>query len=360
MTDTNAVSPLNGVYAPVLRIHAWDMLSGFGGKSDFLQAWSSSEDPVGTRSIRTSARRIADFDVREALGKKGTRNFDRHTGLFVKTACNALEESGLKGGVLRAAAIINGTATGSLSSIQDFLLDTYRLEKPYFVNPAHMPNTVINCAAGQCAIWLDIKGPNATLSAGAQSFHAGLRLALRWARKGYARHFIVGAVEEITDITAKLGEIYGRETGREITIAEGVAVFVLEVVKLVDAESTDDLVLATRMSTALPGDTTAALGRLTRAILADLALPDEAIRIVATKSAAGTTGRVAEAAVADDLGAEAANATDVFGNCFSVSGAMQLALLLSALPPGGIGLAVSASRNGSLACTAVRKGAALT
>lgn len=344
-----------------LRVCGWELLNPYGDKRAWQEARATN---VTLRNRLDSAfgdkahtLTVPDFDVRVALGMKGTRTFDRHTGLFVKSAGLALAEAALDAEVLRDAAIINGTAAGSLSSILDFLLDTYRNEKPYFVNPGHMPNTVINCAAGQCAIWHGIKGANATVSAGAQSFFAAARLAARWARQGYTRHFVIGAVEEITPIVSEVFARYRARTRFPVPLAEGAATFVCEATTLEHANGNDNLLLATRLATAVPGELEASLRRLIRQTLDEANLDAADIALLCGKSPYLTScGRI-EAAVASKLCHQCVvPVTEYFGHGNSVSGAMQIALLLDKLPSGAHGLAISASRNGSLACCLVRKG----
>lgn len=344
----------------VLKVTGWELLSPFGDKAALCRALDDSPGAVPARRFAGATEEgehthvVPDFDVREQLGKKGTRAFDRHTGLFVKAASNALAESGLAGDALASSAVINGTAAGSLSSILDFLLDTYRNERPYFVNPAHMPNTVLNCAGSQCAIWHGIKGPNATVSAGAQSFFAALRMAGQWAKLGYAGQFLVGAVEEITPISADLIDSYRHRTGYLGCFAEGGAVFVCEARDRTACGEDDDLVLATQMGTDIGA--TGGFERMVLAMLRRAGVEPGQVAHVVTKSPKWTSSAATEAAVVRKLGGSHGNAYDVFGHGYSVSGAMQLALLLRTLRQGEHGVALSASRNGSIGATLVRKG----
>lgn len=344
-----------------LILHSWDLLSPYGGKADFLSAIAARKSVADMAPCATSAALaiycVADFDLRVELGKKGTRSFDRHTGMFVHCASRAIAAAGLAGTDLAGAAIVNGTAAGSLSSIQDFLLDTYRLEQPYFVNPAHMPNTVMNCAAGQCAIWHGIRGPNATVSAGSQSFQAAARMAGRWAANGRARYMLVGAVEEITPLTADLLYTYRKQAGpARGRMAEGAAVFLVEATQRDQLRAGDSAVLGTLTRTAAANDGAGALVRLADDLLARAGVAAHEVALVALKSWAGSAAERDEQRVAEHLRAPTVNAATIFGHAYSASGALQLAFLLAELPPGGIGMTVSASRNGSIACQLVRKG----
>ncbi|MCP5877146.1 hypothetical protein NL390_32295, partial [Klebsiella pneumoniae] len=63
-------------------------------------------------------------------------------------------------------ALVLGTTTGSAESMMNFTRSSLEAEKPFYVDPALMPNAVMNCAAGQCAIWHQLKGPNTTIAGG--------------------------------------------------------------------------------------------------------------------------------------------------------------------------------------------------
>ena len=346
----------------VLKVMDWELLSPFGDKNALLAALAApgQTQKMGATAATAPATHVLNvpnFEVREALGKKGTRAFDRHTGLFVKAASNAIVGSGIAPEALRAAAVINGTAAGSLSSILDFLLDTYRNERPYFVNPAHMPNTVLNCAASQCAIWHAIKGPNATVSSGSQSFMAALRMASQWARLDYAQHFLVGAVEEITPVSSDLLASFRQQTGYQGCFAEGGAAFMCQAQAHDASHSADDLILATQIGTDMA--LASGLERISKMALHQAGVLPQALSHIVTKSPAWSASARAEAILVQKLGVISSNAYEWFGHGYSVSGAMQLALLFHTLAPGAFGMAISASRNGSVGVTLVKKGSPL-
>ncbi|MEE3922501.1 hypothetical protein V2I01_41795 [Micromonospora sp. BRA006-A] len=66
--------------------------------------------------------------------------------------------------------IVTGTTAGSVKSSVDYAAETFTQQPPYLVNPALFPNTVMNCAAGQSAIWYKLHGPNATVAGGPLAF----------------------------------------------------------------------------------------------------------------------------------------------------------------------------------------------
>ena len=117
------------------------------------------------------------------LGRKGTKGMDRVTGLAVAAV-----------GPLAAGydtALVLGTS-GSVRSMMAFT----RSERPFAVDPAVIPSVVMNCAAGQCAIWNGLTGPNATIAGGRAAGLRGLSYARRLLRAGRARAVLCGAAEE--------------------------------------------------------------------------------------------------------------------------------------------------------------------
>jgi 3-oxoacyl-[acyl-carrier-protein] synthase II len=170
---------------------------------------------------------LADFDVRQRLGRKGTSSFDRATALAVVCCQEALQAAGLD---LDAAhrvrvGVALGTSLGSFKSTSDYSRETLVQDKPYLVNPVLFPNTVMNCAAGQVAIRFGLRGVNATIAGGALAFLNALRYAGNALERGYADVMLAGAVEEYTPHRAWAAEL----TGATATVAAGEAagVFVL-------------------------------------------------------------------------------------------------------------------------------------
>jgi hypothetical protein len=76
------------------------------------------------------------------------------------------------------------------------------------------------------------------------------------------------------------------------------------------------------------------------------------------ESAAGSGGHAAESDVAQRFpDARRIELATHMGNTLSTAGALQMTALLSTLPAGAVGLMISASANGSMACALVRQGA---
>ncbi len=144
------------------------------GKEAFWQ--SLREGKPGYKSITlfdTShlsahvAGEISDFDPTKYMGTKGLRSLDRSTKLLCSAARLAIDDSGFKITEENTddVGVAVGTTLGSLNSIVDFDLTTLR-EGPRYTNPALFPNTVLNSPASQVSIWNNIQGFNTTISTG--------------------------------------------------------------------------------------------------------------------------------------------------------------------------------------------------
>jgi len=119
-----------------------------------------------------NAHALVDFDVRQVLGRKGTSFLDRRSGLALVACAEAIGDSGLviNDGNRTRIGIMLGTTWGSLKAMSDYTKETLVEQRPYLVNPGLFPNTVMNCAAGQAAIWYRVRGVNATIAGGRWPF----------------------------------------------------------------------------------------------------------------------------------------------------------------------------------------------
>jgi 3-oxoacyl-[acyl-carrier-protein] synthase II len=176
-------------------ISGWSAVSPFGLASADFAAGVRRTPPAGAR-----ARPVPGFEAREVLGRKGTRSMDRLTALAVAAAGQLVtdEDGQRRAGIGPASAVVLGTGTASAQSMTDFARDTLTQAKPYDVDPARFPNTVLNCAAAQSAIWHQLRGPNTTVSAGRASGLVALNYARRLHGSGRADVVLCGAVEELS------------------------------------------------------------------------------------------------------------------------------------------------------------------
>jgi 3-oxoacyl-[acyl-carrier-protein] synthase II len=197
-------------------IVGWSVISPIGvGRQSFVDGWRAGPAgrgaPAGDGGPGPDGFAAAGFDFGALLGTKGTRTLDRMTLMVIAATAMALADQPEHAGADHSGVgLVLGTSTGSLASITDFLRDTFAQDKPYFVNPAAFPNTVMNNAAGRTAIWHGLRGLNSTVAGGHVSGLSALRYATRMIRRGYADTLLVGAVEELSETVGWAAELRGR------------------------------------------------------------------------------------------------------------------------------------------------------
>jgi 3-oxoacyl-[acyl-carrier-protein] synthase II len=166
----------------------------------------------------TQAGEIADFHPEEIIGSKGLRILDRSTKLINCAAQLALTDAHLTVNDDNSSltGVIVATTLGSLKSIMDFDKDAL-VDGPRYVNPAHFPNTVINSPASQVAIRFQIRGLNATIATGFTASLDALAYALTCMKLGRIKIALVGGVEELCQQTYlgfyKAGLLAGAKEG---------------------------------------------------------------------------------------------------------------------------------------------------
>jgi 3-oxoacyl-[acyl-carrier-protein] synthase II len=180
-----------------MDITGWSAVSPYGLDTETFAAavrarrpamgWA---DPAGPPGM--TARLVPGFDQRAVLGKKGTKGMDRLTGLAV----TAVGELLAPGSARQETALVLGTSSGSAKSMMDFTRSSLTAERPFDVDPAAIPSVVMNCAAGQCAIWHGLAGPNTTIAGDRVAGLLGLAYARRLFRAGRAETVLCGAAEE--------------------------------------------------------------------------------------------------------------------------------------------------------------------
>ncbi|CAM3751322.1 beta-ketoacyl synthase N-terminal-like domain-containing protein [Kibdelosporangium persicum] len=215
-----------------LVISAWAALSPFGVGADAFAdglrfgsvALTEIEDEQVPADVRTAGV-IPDFSPRTSLGRRGTRSMDRVTAIAVKTVGMVVEQCGP--GLMAApdrVGLTLGTGSGSVQSVIDFSRDSLTGDRPYDVDPARFPNTVMNKAAAESAIWHHVRGPNTTIAGENATGLLSLSYAARLFRSGRCDRVLVGSVEEYTPQRAWLSW----HAGFRAPLGEGAAVFVLE------------------------------------------------------------------------------------------------------------------------------------
>ena len=357
-------------------ITAWDAVSPFGmGRAAFadgLRARRPAAAPLDRATWNAAgdtACLVPDFDVRAVLGKKGTRSMDRVTGLAVTTVGRLLDGAPRNRQVATGpdAALVLGTTTGSVQSQMDFTRDSLTNEKPYFVDPACFPNAVMNCAAGQSAIWHRLKGPNTTIAGGRAAGLYALNYSRRLLDFGRAGTVLCGAVEEFSAARTWLDR-HAADPGADgapATPGEGCGLLLVE---QADPGDPDQPVLAEVLAVdlriALDGAVRPALAAcLARALRRAEVGPAE-IWAVATSEAPGPAGEQEQAAVDEVLaGAEPLRLTQagLIGDTGAAAAAFQVAGVLvqaedDPAAAGRVALVTSVDRGGAVGCALLRIG----
>lgn len=144
------------------------------------------------------AGEIRPFEPRDHLGQRNLRPVDRTGRLLLVAAQQALESSGWTSELRaeREVGLVLGTMFCSVRTIAEFDRRALQLG-PSYASPMDFANSVINAAAGQAAIWHDLRGVNSTVSAGEASGLAALGLAAGLIRDGRAAALLAGGAEEL-------------------------------------------------------------------------------------------------------------------------------------------------------------------
>jgi len=306
-----------------LAISAWSAISPYGyGRDAFADGINARVDPSVPAGPELSvpderACLVPDFDVRELLGTKGTRAMDRLSALAVCTAGQLIDDIGLES--LDDTGVVFGTTIGSAQSMMDMTRTSLQAEKPYFVQPANVPHCVMNSAAGQIAIWHQLRGPNATIAADRATGLKALHYARRLLMNGRARQVLCGAAEEYSHARSWLE--YHRRGQNQVT-GEGCAMLLLEP----EAAARRPLayLVDVRSSMCLDGDFAATMDAEVRRLLA--AHEIEAAQVWA---ATGDEPATLEKLFGDEVVNRVA-AVDLIGDTAAASSVFGVAAVLSA------------------------------
>jgi 3-oxoacyl-[acyl-carrier-protein] synthase II len=328
-----------------LVVSAWSAISPFGyGRDAFAEGVTSRRNtaaPVGSEwSVPDDlACVVPDFDPRKLLGNKGTRAMNRVSGLAVATAGKLIEDTGLESG--DHTGFVLGTTTGSAQSMMDFTRASLEGEQPFHVEPANVPSCVMNCAAGQVAIWHQLTGPNATIAAGRATGLVALNYARRLLLTGRARQVLCGVAEEYSNARSWLEHhrrVPTHDTGQ--VMGEGCAMVLLEPAGT--ARRPLATLLAVDSQMCLDGDVEGAVKAVVQRLLTRSG--SAASQVWAT--AASTAGGPEQAALHDLFGGEVTTRVpsgDLIGDTSAASALFQVLAVLSvagADPRSAGGLAV--------------------
>jgi 3-oxoacyl-[acyl-carrier-protein] synthase II len=336
-------------------ITAWEAYSPLGhGSADHLAGLRSAAAAGGLRT------RLDGFEVREVLGRSGTRAMDRAAGLAVATTRRLLEwigtpEAPFGGYPAEEVGLVLG-AGDPVRSVAEFVRDTWTRAKPYDVDPAHIPRTLMNYAAGQCAIWHGLKGPNATVCGSRATGLLALNYARRLQGSGRASATVWGAVEEYSDERAALEA--ARSTGSDgPPPAEGCAMFLLESAGAAQRAPLAEVLAVEFGVWADPAGVGEALARCLRRALARSSVSPCEVFAAAPSASSGLFADAERCALTEVLGAvPMLTATvDAIGDTRAASAAFQIVELLSVPGPAGrIAVPTTVDAEGRVGCALLR------
>lgn len=281
------------------------------------------------------------FDAATLLGGKGLAALNRMSQIAI-VACS----EALAGGTEDPArtGVVLGTAGGSFKSIVDFVRSTYTGDAPHLVSPLKFPNTVMNCAAAQCAIWLGLSGVNSTVCAGELSGLAALRYAMRMIRMGHADLLVAGGIEEYCDYTAWSHAALATD---DLPMGEGAALFALGGDESSAGAQLLEIGLA-RASRRYPD----VAARTIRGVLAGAGVDADALAWISAEPDAIDAATARACGIDPQVPRIAEGIRAAIGNTHAARAGFQLASAL-AMAPEGIGLVALSAPGGGFGCALV-------
>lgn len=205
------------------------------GKENFFAALAGGKSGIRPISLfditpyeYKTAGEITDFNPQEFLGAKGLRTLDRSTKLALSATKLALDDAGVSVTTenTQDIGVALGNTFGSLSSICDFDKSAI-IEGPQYVNPSFFPNTVINSPASEISIKFNIKGFNATISTGFSASLDSIKYAWDFLRLGRINFVLAGGVEELCE-PLFLGFYRTGLLAKGLVLGEGAGIIMLE------------------------------------------------------------------------------------------------------------------------------------
>lgn len=304
---------------------------------------------------------IPGFDIADVLGPKGTRSMDRLTGIAVATTGLLLDRCSTPlADDPEGTGMVLGTP-GSVQSVMTFTHDALTGLKPFHVNPAHFPNTVLNHPTGRSAIQHGLKGPNVSVAGGTASGLLALAYASRLLRAGHASALLCGAADEFSVQRARLENAVA--AGADDPLGEGAALFLLESASNArrGGRTPRAELLGCRFRVAADAELASkALALCVQDLLRDTGVTADDIALAVPTSAPGLLGEQEALALDEVLGtADRVELRPLLGDTGAASTALQTAvpLALVRLRPRYVGrpaLVTTIDRDGTVACALLR------
>lgn len=164
------------------------------GQDGFAPVSLFSTEGMGCRH----AAEVRGFSAKTYLGNRNLRPLDRTGQLAAVAAELALADSGWSMEMRKAhdVGLVLGTMFCSVKTIAEFDRRALK-EGPEYASPLDFANTVISAAAGQVAIWHQLRGVNSTVAAGAASGLQAIGTAAQLIRSGRAGAILAGGADEL-------------------------------------------------------------------------------------------------------------------------------------------------------------------
>jgi 3-oxoacyl-[acyl-carrier-protein] synthase II len=141
---------------------------------------------------------IKSFSGAAHLSGRNLNALDRISQLATAAAQLALRDSGWTPQMLAEndVGMVLGTMFAGLRTIHEFEYRALTVG-PEYVRPLEFANTVLNAAAGQAAIWHNLRGVNSTLMRGQTSGLQAIGLAAELIRSGRENTVVAGGIDEM-------------------------------------------------------------------------------------------------------------------------------------------------------------------
>jgi 3-oxoacyl-[acyl-carrier-protein] synthase II len=356
-------APAIAAVRPVISL--WSAVSPYGiGRTAFVDGTEAGTDP--TVPLDTSwqapdeqACLVPGFEIRDVLGKKGTRSMDRVSALAVTASGELLRDAPVEGDGTDVALVL-GTTTGSVQSMMDFTRTSLTAEQPFYVDPAVIPNIVLNCAAGQCAIWHQLKGPNTTVAGGRAAGLLALAYSTRLLASGRASKVLCGAAEEFSGARSWLDKHTRGDVG-SVVLGEGSAMLLVEPGDQRDRPAMAQI-LAVESMVFLNGDVTDTVKACVQRALDEARVKASEVWAALPGDLPGPVGAQERAVLRDMFGDSALNrapGVSRLGDTSAATSAFQIVSLLALAErtPGAAGHAAvvtTVDRDGTVACAVLR------
>jgi 3-oxoacyl-[acyl-carrier-protein] synthase II len=236
--------------------------------------------------------RLPEIDWSRDLGARNTRPLDRLSKMVAAATARALADARCDA-EYRAAHSVGlalGTVFSSVGTICAF--DRRAIELgPQYVSPLDFANTVLNAAAGQAAIWHQLRGANATIAAGHVSGLQAIAYGADMISTGAIDTMVAGGADEQSpEVEAALAAVGNDGPDGTVPRGEAAAMVVLEAEDTARARGAE-------IRASILGQASGMAEGITRAALADAGVVDVDARIDAD---------AVHASVGDALGATGA------------------------------------------------------